>query len=66
MRAAGTPSTALAVANQWLSGDLKGHARNESLTTEAPMTPEANNRARQATITQEIAEIVGGAAALQG
>jgi len=28
--------------------------------------PARTNRARQATITQEIAEIVGGAAALQG
>jgi hypothetical protein len=40
----------LAIANQWLSPDLKGRARNEAATTAPRMTPEANNVARRAII----------------
>lgn len=43
---------ALGVANQWLSPDFEGNARNELRTTGAPMTAERNNAARQAIIRQ--------------
>jgi hypothetical protein len=48
----GRPGAAgvLGMANQWLSPDFKGRARNEALTTAAPMTAEANNTARRAII----------------
>jgi hypothetical protein len=41
---------ALGIANQWLSRDLPGAARNRSLTTGPRTTPEENNAARQAMI----------------
>jgi hypothetical protein len=40
----------LGVANQWLSPDLHGNARNESATSGAPMTAELNNSTRQADV----------------
>ncbi len=40
-------TAALGVANQWLSPDLKGYARNEAITTGAPMSAEENNALRQ-------------------
>jgi len=47
--AAGAPQV-LGVANQWLSPDLRGRARNRAVGTGAPTTPEANNAARRAMI----------------
>lgn len=43
---AGGPA-AIGVANQWLSRDLKGRARNNSRTTQAPLDPEENNAERR-------------------
>jgi hypothetical protein len=43
-------SDVLGMANQWLSADLKGRARNEAVTTAPPMTAEANNAARRSII----------------
>lgn len=43
-------SNALGVANQWLSPDLRGLARNELETSGAPMTAELNNSTRQAAV----------------
>ncbi|MGE5201954.1 MAG: hypothetical protein ACM3O6_07790, partial [Acidobacteriota bacterium] len=45
----GNPA-AIGVANQWLSRDLKGRARNHSRTTRAPLGPEENNAERRRTI----------------
>jgi hypothetical protein len=39
--------TALGAANQWLSPDLEGMPRNESITTGPAITPEENNIARE-------------------
>lgn len=41
---------ALGVANQWLSSDLEGAPRNESITTLPWTTPAVNNAAREAMI----------------
>lgn len=41
---------AIGVANQWLSRDLKGRARNHSRTTQAPLDAEENNAERRRTI----------------
>ncbi len=49
-RMARDASGALGIANQWLSPDLRGHARNESETPGAPMTAELNNSTRQADV----------------
>ncbi len=38
---------ALGVANRWLSPDLEGTPRNESVTTGPALTPEANNAVRE-------------------
>lgn len=46
----GRGADVLGMANQWLSPDLKGRARNEAVTTAPPMTAEANNAARRAII----------------
>lgn len=43
---AASAGRACGVANQWLSPDLEGRPRNQSVTTGAPTTPEANNAAR--------------------
>ena len=40
----------LGVANQWLSSDLRGSARNEAVSSGMRVSAEANNRARQADI----------------
>jgi hypothetical protein len=47
--ASGAPQV-LGVANQWLSSDLRGRARNRAIGTGARTTPEANNAARRAMI----------------
>jgi hypothetical protein len=57
-------SGVLGIANQWLSPDLRGHARNESATSTAPMTAEGNNRARQASVRALQQGEFGGAADL--
>ncbi len=49
-RADGASEGVLGVANQWLSPDLDGAPRNESITTGPPMTPAANNAMRAAMI----------------
>ncbi len=54
----------LGMANQWLSPDLKGRARNESQTIAPPMTAEANNVARQAIIRRLQSGAFGGSADL--
>jgi hypothetical protein len=46
-RAEAASGGALGVANQWLSPDLQGTPRNDSVTTGPPTTPEANNAARE-------------------
>ncbi len=43
-------SGTLGVANQWLSPDLRGRARNESIGSGAPMTAARNNSLRQADV----------------
>jgi hypothetical protein len=43
---------ALGVANQWLSADLKGQARNRAVGTGARLTAEENNAARRAMVTR--------------
>jgi len=45
------PAGILGVANQWLSPDLKGKARNESITLAPALEPEANNALRRAIVT---------------
>ncbi|HKT19437.1 MAG TPA: hypothetical protein VJR47_15420 [Stellaceae bacterium] len=42
----------LGIANQWLSPDLKGKARNESITVAPALKPEANNALRRAIVTE--------------
>jgi hypothetical protein len=42
---------AVGVANQWLSSDLEGRARNHSRTTQPALGPEANNRERRRVIS---------------
>jgi hypothetical protein len=54
----------LGVANQWLSPDLRGRARNRAVTTGAPTTPEENNAVRRATICRLQAGDFHGAADL--
>src|SRR5205814_2004797 len=39
-RTGGTAPNVLGVANQWLSPDLRGRARNRAVTTGEPTTPE--------------------------
>ena len=51
-RSAGTRTRALGVANQWLSSDLRGTARNHALGTGAPTTANENNRLRRAAIAR--------------
>ena len=43
-------SGVVGIANQWLSPDLRGEARNELATSGAPMTAELNNSTRQANV----------------
>lgn len=50
-RSVDAPRAILGVANQWLSPDLKGRARNESVTVAPALTPEANNAMRRAIIS---------------
>ncbi len=57
-------TAALGVANQWLSPGLKGKARNESITTGAPMSPEKNNAVRQAMVRRLQQGAFAGAADL--
>lgn len=45
------PGAVLGIANQWLSADLKGKARNESVTVAPALKPEANNALRRKMIT---------------
>ena len=54
----------LGVANQWLSADLRGKARNRAKTTGAPTTPEENNAVRRALICRLQAGDFRGAADL--
>jgi hypothetical protein len=54
----------LAIANQWLSPDLKGRARNEAVTTGPPMNAEANNVARQNIVRRLQQAPFGGSADL--
>lgn len=49
-RASPAAPRALGAANQWLSPDVPGRARNRAVTTGAPTTPEENNAARRAMI----------------
>ncbi len=42
----------LGVANQWLSADLRGKARNHAIGTGPRMTAEENNRARRRVVTE--------------
>lgn len=49
-RIADADPLALGIANQWLSPDLRGSARNEAVPTGLRVPAETNNRARQATI----------------
>jgi len=46
------PGGILGIANQWLSPDLKGKARNESITVAPALEPEANNALRRAIVTE--------------
>jgi hypothetical protein len=46
-RASEAPSAIIGIANQWLSPDLKGRARNESVTEAPALAPEANNALRR-------------------
>lgn len=46
------PRGVLGIANQWLSPDLRGNARNASVTTSPAMRPEANNAARCAIVSR--------------
>lgn len=41
----------LGIANQWLSPDLKGQARNDATTVAPGLSPEANNQLRREMIT---------------
>src|SRR6266404_3700612 len=54
----------LGAANQWLSPDLRGKARNRAKTTGAPTTPEENNAVRRALICRLQAGDFRGAADL--
>jgi hypothetical protein len=55
---------ALGIANQWLSPDLKGQARNQSTTLAPRLPPEANNAARRALVTRLQAGAFQGSADL--
>jgi hypothetical protein len=51
-RSADTQNGALGVANQWLSTDLRGNARNHAVGTGSGTTAEENNRIRRKAITR--------------
>jgi hypothetical protein len=51
-RASESPNAILGIANQWLSPDLKGKARNESITVAPALAPEANNALRRAIVSR--------------
>ena len=64
-RAEAADRWACGVANQWLSPDLEGTPRNESITTGPPTTPEVNNAARELMIRALQQSDFAGAADLQ-
>ncbi|HKF73749.1 MAG TPA: hypothetical protein VKB68_18485 [Stellaceae bacterium] len=55
---------ALGVANQWLSSDLEGKARNHAVGTGPMLPPEENNRLRRAMVAKLQGEAFSGAADL--
>jgi len=63
-RAASAKDGALGVANQWLSPDLEGKARNHAVGTGPAMTAEENNRARRTMVAKLQRESFQGAADL--
>jgi hypothetical protein len=63
-RAASAKNGALGVANQWLSSDLDGKARNHAVGTGPVMTAEENNRARSTMVAELQRESFQGAADL--
>lgn len=60
-----THGSILGVANQWLSADLKGKARNESVTVIPMLDPETNNRVRREMVCRLQAEAFDGYADIQ-
>jgi hypothetical protein len=52
---------ALGVANQWLSSDLEGKARNHAVGTGPTLPPEENNRLRRAMVAKLQGEAFSGA-----
>jgi len=63
-RAASAKDGVLGVANQWLSSDLEGKARNHAVGTGPTMTAEENNRARRTMVAELQRESFQGAADL--
>src|SRR5207302_8911655 len=63
-RAASAKDGALGVANQWLSPDLEGKARNHAVGTGPAITAEENNRARRTIVAKLQRESFQGAADL--
>ena len=63
-RAASAKDGALGVANQWLSPDLDGKARNHAVGTGPGVTAEENNRARRTMVVELQRESFRGAADL--
>lgn len=61
-RSADAENGALGVANQWLSTDLRGKARNRAVGTGSVTTAEENNRIRRKQITrQQLGDFCGAA-----